>query len=183
LGENRRDRVLARSEVAEAVIAFSHSAIHRENDPNVDLRPLAFTLARAGGAVIVPERELVWPPKEWTMNRDGAAALICAAEWLASRTKIPNEGLPLTNKDNDVTRWFYAYLGPRLCASEADSRCRDIVPLSPPHHYYAWVPVGETEGEDKTDRIIADQGLSTAKWLQKHLGLHSITGIEHPAGT
>jgi hypothetical protein len=164
---------------AEAVIVFSHSVIHPENGAKTDMLPMAYTLARAGGAVIVTDRELIWPPKESGINREGAV-VTCASDWMAKRTKVPHEGVPITNKDNIVIREFYAYIGPRICNPQSTSGCVFSNPnfRTPPYHHSVWVPVGETEGGDSTEKIMKDGGLRTAKWLQKVLGLHRIDEME-----
>jgi hypothetical protein len=183
-GRNDALAYLPLKKIAEGGIVFSHSSIRMDN-ASVDLRPLAITLARAGAAVIVPERSLTWPPTDNSTNRESAVT-ICAAHWIVDHTNVANNGKP-TISDNIVVRNGYAYVGPRLCDPAVRSSCHFINPIRWPdarsQHYResVWVPVGETEGSDCTSSIISDRGLEVAHWLQRHLGLAPIAAVAGPS--
>ena len=96
-GSNIATVFLPDKEIGDGAVLFSHSMIQSDNGACADMIPLALTLARAGATVIVPERTMVWPPKdEWT-NREGAV-VICATRWLTQNAKVPNDGKEQTNK-------------------------------------------------------------------------------------
>jgi hypothetical protein len=169
-------------DIAQGAVLFSHSEIHQEGQPPVDLFPLAITLTRAGAAVIVPERSLTWLPPERTTNREGGV-VICAEHWLVEHTKLVNDGKPLLNDDRVIVRWGFAYVGPDVCDPRV-SECRVIDPFnSEPQpasvhdRVPVWVPLGETEGGDNTRSIISDSGLGAAKWIQRQLRLSPIQSI------
>jgi hypothetical protein len=63
-GSNVATVFLPGKEIVDGAVLFSHSIIQSNNGASADMIPLALTLARAGAAVIVPERTLVWPPKD-----------------------------------------------------------------------------------------------------------------------
>jgi hypothetical protein len=124
-GSNEATVYLPGKEVANGAVVFSHSAIHADSGAAVDLLPLALTLAHAGAAVIVPERTLVWPPTEPSMNREGGA-VICATHWLVDHTRVFNNGEPTVNEKNFIVRLGYAYVGPKIChPAAADCSYRD----------------------------------------------------------
>jgi hypothetical protein len=181
-GRNDATVYLPEKEIAEAAIVFSHSSILAQG-ASTDLLPLALTLAHAGAAVIVPERSLLWPPTDQSTSRQGAV-VVCAARWIMDHTKVFNNGMPVENDRNIVVSEGYAYVGPRVCDPTASSDCHFRIPfdteaaaLSRYYRHSAWVPVGETEGGDNTDRIISDGGLQAARWLQKNLGLAPIIAL------
>jgi hypothetical protein len=177
-GSNSATVFLPDREIAEGAVVLSHSAIESATGGSVDLLPFALTLARAGAAVIVPRRTLVWPPTTRTTNRQGAA-VTCAARWMMENVKVVNDGIPLTNENHVVIRWGYGYVGPRLCDPNSGSDCRLFMPfdlLRPA----VWVPVGETEGGDSTARMLSSGGLQSAQWLQRMLGLARIESIVKP---
>jgi len=181
-GRNDATVYLPEKEIAEAAVVFSHSSILAQG-ASTDLLPLALTLAHAGAAVIVPERSLLWPPTDQSTNREGAV-VVCAAHWILDHTEVFNNGMPVVNDQNIVVRGGYAYVGPRVCDPAPSSHCQFRIPfhtddaaLSRYYRHSAWVPVGETEGGDSTDRIISDGGLQAARWLQKNLGLAPIIAV------
>lgn len=165
-------------EIADGAIVFSHSSI-QANGASTDLHPFALTLARAGAAVIMPERSLLWPPPDRFSNREGAVA-ICAERWLIDHTKVFNNGEP-TVKDKDgrniVVRWGYAFVGPRLCDPNNAADCDFMDPFNSEDcalkHYCrtpVFVGMGETSGDNTRD-IVSDGGLRAARWIQRQLGL------------
>ena len=95
------------------------------------------------------------------------------------------------DETNTVVREDYAYVGPRLCDPAIASDCHLEMPLASQDcvrgHYCrhaVWVPVGETEGGDNTIRMLADGGLESAQWLQRHLGLAQIVALaSHKSGS
>jgi hypothetical protein len=180
-GANKARALLPDERSVESDIVFSHSVIHSEDGTSTDLFPFALTLAQAGAAVIVPERSLMWPQKDSSMNREGGLVM-CAARWLVENAKVPDGGERITNDEPNVIREFYAYVGPRICDQTISGDCHLTSPLdSSPHRQHVWVPLGETEGHDNTMQVIADRGLSSAQWLQKRLGLRPIDSIHaHP---
>jgi hypothetical protein len=178
-------------ETADGAIVFSHSAISSEAG-SVDLMPLAFTLARAGAAVIVSERTLIWPPRDQWMNREGGA-VICAEHWLIDHTKVFNDGngtVKTVSDKNIVVREGYGYVGPTLCSPSDSFICERTTPFSFDDCGYTRycrtsvvaVPLGEIVG-DNTSRVLSTGGLKEAQWLQKQLGLDPIGAIvrQHPA--
>lgn len=184
-GRNEATVYLPEKETAEGAIVFSHSAIHADTGDSISLLPFALTLARAGAAVIVPERSLVWPPTDRSTNREGGV-VICAGRWLIDHAKVLNNGEPTINDKNIVVRTGYAYVGPRVCDLTVPSDC-DFSGMGPFNsedcalkHYCrqsVWVPVGETEGGDNTPSILSDGGSQSARWLQKQLGLAPIGAL------
>jgi hypothetical protein len=171
-------------EIADGAVVFSHSEIHPDSGASVDLLPFALTLARAGAAVIVPKRTLIWPPTDQWMNREGGV-VICAEHWLIDHTQVFNNGNGMTKpvKDMNVAvREGYGYVGPRLCDPSISSDCQ----LTGPFNFddcgftrycrtsVAVVPIGETNGGDNTNRVLSTGGLKEAQWLQKRLGLTPI---------
>jgi hypothetical protein len=58
---------------------------------------------------LLPERELLLPAKDLLMNREGEA-VTCAAQWLAKHSKVPHDGIPVTNQDGVFVRRFYGYV-------------------------------------------------------------------------
>lgn len=98
-GSNEATAYLPDKEIADGAIVFSHSAIHSDSG-SADLLPLALTLARAGAAVIVPKRTLIWPPADQSMNREGGV-VICAEHWLIDHTRVFNNGNGMTKTVND----------------------------------------------------------------------------------
>jgi hypothetical protein len=182
-GSNNATVYLPDKEIAEGAVVFSHSAIQVDTGTSVDLLPFALTLARAGAAVIVPERSLIWPPAGRSTNREGAV-VICAEHWLVVHATVFNNGEPTVNSTNIIVREGYAYVGPRLCDPHAPSDCDFTDPFASEDaafsRYYrhsTWVPLGETEGGDNTRLIISDRGLRASRWLQKQLGLAPITEL------
>jgi hypothetical protein len=182
-GSNEATAYLPDKEIAEGAVVFSHSAIHADTGASVDLLPFAFTLARAGAAVIVPQRTLVWLPTSRSANRE-AEPVVCAEHWLIDHTKVFNNGDPTVNEKNIVVREGYAYVGPRLCDPEVASDCNFTGPFnledcSLKHYcrHSMWVPVGETEGGDNTNNILSDSGLKSAHLLQQHLKLSPIEAL------
>lgn len=181
-GSNEATVYLPAKEIADGAVVFSHSAIHSESGASVDLLPFALTLARAGAAVIVPQRTLVWLPRSRSENREGAV-VICAERWLVDHTRVLNNGEPTVNENNVVVREGYAYVGPRLCDPAEASDCHLTGPFTQDcflRHYCRhgeWVPVGETEGGDNTNSILSDRGLKAALWLQRQLKLAPIEGL------
>jgi hypothetical protein len=182
-GSNTATVYVPDKETAEGAVLFSHSAIHTDSGPSVDLLPFALTLAHAGAAVIVPERSLLWLPRDRSTNREGAV-VICAEHWLVDHAKVFNNGEPTVNDDNRVVRWGYAYVGPRLCDPAVPSDCEYMSPFASEDcslkHYCrpaVYVDVGETDGGDNTRSIVSDQGSRAANWLQKELGLSSIKSL------
>lgn len=165
-------------EIAEGAVVLSHSAIHSEPATAVDLLPFALTLARAGAAVIVPDRTLNWPPTSATTNREGAA-VTCAAHWMVENVKVVNDGMPLTNEDRVVIREGYGYVGPRVCDPDVADHCRLCTPFGSSGYYRkaVWVPIGETEGGDNTSGMLSTSGLHSAQWLQRMLGLAPIEAM------
>lgn len=181
-GRNDATVYLPDKAVAEGAVVFSHSSIHADG-ASTDLLPFALTLARAGAAVIVPERSLLWPPTDRSTNRE-AAVVICAEHWLVDHTKVFNNGEPTVNEENIVVRQGYAYVGPRLCDPAVPSDCDFMNPflsedcaLKRYCRDATHVFVGETEGADNTAELISDGGLWAARWLQKTLGLSPITAL------
>jgi hypothetical protein len=175
-GRNDATVYLPDNEIAEGAVVLSHSSINADG-ASTDLHPFALSLARAGAAVIVPERPLIWPPTSRSMNRQGAV-VICAEHWLIDHTKVFNDGRPTVNDKNIVVREGYAYVGPRICEPAVSSDCDFTDPFSREDaalwRYYrpsTWVPLGETEGGDNTRHIISDGGSQAAHWLQQVLGL------------
>jgi hypothetical protein len=186
-GHNEATVYLPNKETADGAVLFSHSAIHTDSGAAVDLLPFALTLAHAGAAVIVPERTLIWPPTERSMNREGAV-VICAEHWLIDHTKVFNNGealLKMVNDKNVVVREGYAYVGPRLCDPTAPSDCEFMDPFISEDcalKRYCRVStmsasVGEIEGGDNTRGILSDGGLWMAQCLQKQLGLAPIKAL------
>jgi hypothetical protein len=170
-------------EVADGAVVFSHSSIHADTGTSVSLLPFALTLAHAGAAVIVPQRTLVWLPTSLSANRE-AEPVVCAEHWLIDHTKVFNNGEPTVNENNIVVREGYAYVGPRLCDPEVTSDCNYTDPFNLEDcslkHYCrpsTWVPVGETEGGDNTNKILSDGGLWAARSLQRVLKLAPIEAI------
>jgi hypothetical protein len=96
-GRNDASVYLPDKEIVEGAVVFSHSAIHSDSGASVNLLPFALTLARAGAAVIVPDRPLVWPPTDRSANREGAV-VICAEQWLIDHTRVLNDGQPTVNE-------------------------------------------------------------------------------------
>jgi hypothetical protein len=86
-GSNEATAYLPDKEIADGAVVFSHSAIHSDSGGSADLLPFALTLARAGAAVIVPKRTLIWPPADQSMNREGGV-VICAEHWLIGYESI-----------------------------------------------------------------------------------------------
>jgi hypothetical protein len=175
-GRNDATVYLPEKEIADGAVVFSHSAIHVDTGTSVDLRPFALTLAHAGAAVIVPERSLIWPPTDRSMNREGAV-VICAEHWLIDHTKVFNNGEPTLN-DNKFVRWGYAYVGPRVCDPAVPSDCDFTSPFTAEDcalkHYCreaVYVDIGETSGGDNTRGFISDGGLRPTRWVEKELGL------------
>ena len=187
-GSNEATAYLPDTEVAEGAVVFSHSAIRADSGASVDMLPFAFTLARAGAAVIVPHRTLSWYPVDRSTNREGAV-VVCAEHWLIDHTRVFNNGEPTVNDEHVVVREGYGYVGPRLCDPAVASDCHYMTPFDVEDcslkHYYrhnVWVPVGETEGGDNTNHILADGGLEAAQWLQRRLGLSQIQALASPKG-
>jgi hypothetical protein len=179
-GRNEATAYIPDREIADGAVLFSHSTILSDSGASVNLLPFALTLAHAGAAVIVPQRSLVWLPRSRSANRDGAV-VICAARWLVDHTILFNDGEPTVDENNTVVREGYAYVGPRLCDPAQGFHCAFTGPFSGEgcslRHYCRhalWVPVGETEGGDNTDRILSDGGLEAARRLQQHLKLAAI---------
>lgn len=182
-GSNEATFYLPDKEIADAAVVFSHSAIRADSGASVDLLPFALTLARAGAAVIVPQRTLMWPPTDQSMNRKGPV-VICAEHWLIDHTKVFNNGEQTVDERNIVVRGGYAYVGPTLCDPEVAYDCNFTDPFvsedcSLKHYcrHSVWVPVGETEGGDNTNEILSDGGLTAAHWLQRRLGLAPIEAV------
>ena len=169
-GTNTATVFLPDKEIADGAALFSHSMIQSDNGTSADLIPVALTLARAGAAVIGPERTMLWPPKdEWT-NREGGV-VICAAQWLRENVKLPNDGKQVTNKDNIVIRVGYAYVGPHICDPTSTSECQLTSPFAWPSQPNgvkvdaAYVPVGEPgNGEMMRFGGVPDTR-SIARWL------------------
>jgi hypothetical protein len=181
-GRNNATVYLPDKEIAEGAVVFSHSSLHVDG-ATTDLLPLALTLARAGAAVIVPERSLLWPPKAQSTNREGAV-VICAEHWLIDHSNIFHDGKLTINEKNIVVRWGYAYVGPRVCHPATPSDCDLTDPFgsedaatSRYHRHGVWVPVGETEGGDNTARFISDGGSKAAHDLQRSLGSAPINAL------
>lgn len=176
-GSNSATIFLPDKEIAVGGVVLSHSAIHSESI-SVDLLPFALTLARAGAAVIVPDRTLSWPPATATTNREGAA-VTCAAHWMVENVRVLNDGVPLTNENRVVIRQGYGYVGPRVCNPDVADHCRLDVPFGSSGYVRqtVWVPVGETEGGDNTGGMLSTGGLQPAQWLQRMLGLAPIEAI------
>lgn len=177
-------------EIVDGAVLISHSTIHADSGGSVDLGPFAMTLARAGAAVVVVQRTLMWPPTDRSANREGAPA-ICAEYWLVDHTKVFNNGEPTVNEvsgNNIVVREGYAYVGPRLCDPTVVSDCEFTDPFVFPgdcdlKHYCrqsVWVPIGETAGADGTTHFLSDAGFWTARWLQRQLKLAPIEALVSP---
>jgi hypothetical protein len=182
-GTNDATAYLPDKEIADGGIVFSHSVLHSDGG-TVDLMPLAFTLAQAGAAVIVPKRSLIWPPTDQSMNREGGI-VICAEHWLIDHTKVFNNGNGITktvNGESVLVRKGYGYVGPRLCDPSISSYCQLTGPFTFDDCGFTRycrtsvvvVPIGETDGGDNTNRMLSTGGLKEAQWLQKHLGLTPI---------
>ena len=188
-GSNQATVFLPRKEPAGGAVVFSHSRIHSDTGASVDLLPMAFTLARAGAAVIVPRRTLIWLPRDRSTNREGGV-VVCAEQWLVDHAKVFNHGEEAVNKNNIVVRVGYAYVGPSLCDPWGGSDCRYINPFISgrcdadiPGKYcrhYARVFLGEGEHPGSTLRILSDGGLKSAQWVQKELGLARISALRSP---
>ena len=181
-GNNLATVFLPDKEIADGAVVFSHSAIQRNNGAFRDLLPLALTLARAGAAVIVPDRTMVWPPKDELTNREGAV-VICATHWIVENTKVFNDGKQLTNKDNVVIRVGYGYVGPHVCDPIFTSECRLTSPFSWPSRHNAvyvdavYVPLGEPGNAGNTDTMMKTGGVESAHFLQRQLGLAPINQL------
>jgi hypothetical protein len=177
-GSNSANVFLPDKETAEGAVVLSHSAIRAETGASVDLLRFALTLARAGAAVIVPDRTLNWPPGTERTNREGAV-VACAAHWMIDNVKVVNDGQPLTNADRTVIREGYGYVGPRICDPEVADHCRLSSPFNVSGYYrhHVSVPIGETEGGDNTNGMLSTGGLHAAQWLQRMLGLAPIKAI------
>jgi hypothetical protein len=173
--------LLPSDEIVKAAIVFSHSKIHPHGEAPTDLLPMALTLARAGAAIIVPNRSLEWPPNDSSTNREGAV-VECAAHWIVKNTKVPNAGMPITNREGGVTHWVYGYVGPRVCKSTASPDCELSNPLLTDGYHSATIPVGEPEN-GSTKSILSDGGLRAAQSLQRHLGLRRIDKIEQASAS
>jgi hypothetical protein len=172
-------------ESADGAVLLSHSAI-RNDSGSTDLLPLAWTLAQAGAAVIVPVQSLVWPSRDPLTNHDGAV-IACAGQWLFEHVKVSkNDRAGVSDKDS-AGRVPYAYVGPRVCDPTVTSRCDLRTPFTSQNclierncRDHIWVPMGEPDDEDNTDRIIKDSGLKAASRIQQHLGLAPIYAITTP---
>jgi len=182
-GSSEATAYLPDKEIVDGAVVFSHSAIHPDNGPQVDLLPFAVMLAHAGAAVIVPARTLEWPPTDQSKNREGAV-VICAEHWLVDHTRVFNNGEPTVSDKNIVVREGYAYVGPRVCDPAVPDQCDFMDPFYSEDcalkHYCresTWVPVGETEGGDNTRSIISDQGSKAASGIEKALGLAPIKAL------
>lgn len=162
--------------LVEAAVVFSHAAI-RADARTVDMRPLALTLAKAGAVVIVPDRELIWPPVNSSTNREGAV-VSCAASWIVNHTALPHDGVPITNDQQMVVREFYGYVGPLSCDPKSPEQCTLTAPFSEAQRQFVCIPVGETQDGGNTDRILEDRGLFAARWLQRRLALRPIDSID-----
>ena len=172
-------------DIVQSAIVFSHSDIHPDGRSSVSLLPLAMTLARAGSAVIIPERTLNWLPKDESMNREGGIVL-CAAHWIVEHTKVINQGEPVRS-DHHIVKWGYAYWGPVLCDPQSPDCHHGVMPFNDEpqpksiHDRVAfWVPVGVVENSETTNRIISDGGLRVVKRLQQQLGLAPMQTIVSP---
>ena len=98
---------------------------------------------------------------------------------MMENVRVVNDGIPLTNENHEVIRQGYGYVGPRLCDPNSGGDCRLFMPFGLPRPA-VWVPVGETEGGDNTDRMLSNGGLQSAQWLQRTLGLARIESIVKP---
>ena len=145
-GNNSATIFLPDKEIVEGAVVLSHSVIHAAPATSVDLRPFALTLARAGAAVIVPDRTLTWPPTTSTTNREGAA-VTCAAHWMVNNVKVVNDGAPLANEHRVVIRQGYDYVGPLVCDPDVVDHCRLYKPFdsSDYYRYSVWIPIGQTK--------------------------------------
>jgi len=187
-GSNEATVFLPDKEIVEGAVVFSHSAIHADTGTSVDLLPFALTLARAGAAVVVSQRTLMWLPPDRSTNRE-FAVVICAEHWLIDHTRVFNNGEPTVDEQNRVVREGYAYVGPRLCSPAAAFDCEYTGPFTSEEdcvfaHYCRQsvsVPIGETEGGDNTNNILSDGGLKAARWLQRQLGLAPIEALASQA--
>jgi hypothetical protein len=169
-------------DIVPSAIVFSHSDVHPDGRPSVSLLPLAMALARAGSAVIIPERTLSWLPQNESMNREGGVVL-CAAHWIVEHTKVANQGEPVTSQGH-IVKWRYAYWGPVLCDPKSPDCHQSVMPFNDepqPKSIHdrvsLWVPLGVVENSDTTNRIISDGGLSAVKRLQQQLGLAPMQSI------
>lgn len=165
-GSNEATVFIPDKEVAGVV--FSHSTIKAEGR-EIDMTPEALTLARAGAAVIVPDRKIIWPPTEVSSNREGGV-VICAARWLMTRTPAPRERVV----DGRVYREPYGYVGPNICDPNEPSGCR----LMTPFQHDAWALLAENErGGDHVPGMIS-HGSGVARSIQKLLRLDEIHKAE-----
>lgn len=106
-GSNEGMVYLSGKDVAESAVLLSHSAIHADSGESADVVPFAVKLARAGAAVVVAQRILIWPPTDRSINRAGAA-VICAQRWLVDHVKVAKNGKPETGEGGGIVRYGYA---------------------------------------------------------------------------
>jgi hypothetical protein len=146
-----------------AGVVFSHSRV-KYQDGTTDLLPLASRVSKAGAAVIVVDRTLVWPIQGGDTNRDGGIYTIAALRWL------------LSNADVDTTRCAYA--GPMFRDPKDPDRLRtlgyeDGIQPSP------WVPLGEPNNSSNMTSIKKPEGqIFVEHFLRKRLGLGDTVDID-----
>jgi hypothetical protein len=178
-GSNVATVFLPGKEIVDGAVLFSHSIIQSNNGASADMIPLALTLAQAGAAVIVPERTLVWPPKDQWTNREGAVVL-CAEQWLRENTKVANDGKAQTNKDNVLIRVGYAYVGPRICDPGFTSECQLTSPFTWPSRHNGvkvddvWVPLAEPSSGNP---LAVPTSVRVGSFLARWLGLSPINRL------
>jgi len=182
-GSNEATVYLPDRKVADGAVVFSDSAIHSKTGNSVNLLSLAFTLAHAGAAVVVPRRILTCPPTDRSANVEGAV-VIWAEYWLVDHTKLFHNGEPTVNQQNMVVYEGFAYVGPRLCDPAIASECKLTDPLLSEDcvfkyycRHHIWVPIGETEGGDSTPSFITNGGLGAVDFIHKELGLAPIKAL------
>jgi len=197
-GQNPATVYLPESGLAQAAVVFSHSAIYSDG-ATTDLLPFAFTLARAGAAVIVPDRTLLrhtnpQQPIRFSTNRE-PEPVMCASRWLMDNSKLVNQGASVKEENGTIRVWDYVYVGPELC--DLNLVCNlfgdtALMPFLSERHKYGyseilWVPMGEPrsrrqsseehEAGDILKRTISDKGLQAAQWIQKKTRLAPITAL------
>lgn len=136
------------------VVIFSHSRVNF-GDTTTDLMPLAERLARDGYAVLVVERTMQWPLKDFGTNRNGHELLENAEKWALEHVRF------------DPLR--FAYVGPNFDTGNDPDRMQSLPQDRLRVKRAIRVHLGEPENAAVTDMLRTTSGQEQlVRFIERH---------------